>query len=233
MTEERDYFRSIFYVALVWIFTMIFHQVIYANLDVIAEYAPSLSFYANSGFLTLFLAVVGSIIAWIRTRKSGKQATQITKVESKNSDSTVSKPLVSKRAYLNNRINELSSVFPITLDEFNVSLSQGVVSYRRKRHLPREKRYRFEDLMTISDNEYNQMCFMRMNDGLSQSVYEDLLYIKGNDVPLFYELKDILHYFKNKYRLNDYLMDQIRKEIVSYNWQMAGRELNKVHETWR
>jgi len=269
MTEERDYFRSIFYVALVWVLTMIFHQVIYVNQSVIRDFAPSLSYYSNSGFLTLFLAVIGSIIAWIKTGKRKTQTISDQKeapvIQTKEEPQEISVPnqnnllnklssaiqtnfnsktieqtsaitnisLIPKRDYLLGRIDELSSIFPITVDEFTTTISQGVVSYRRRKHLPREKRYRFEDFLAMSDSDYNQMCFMKMHFGTFQPICEDLAYIKGNDVPLYYELHDILDYFKTRYSVDELTLDNIRKEVIRHNWEMAQRELNRTHNSWR
>ena len=54
------------------------------------------------------------------------------------------------------------------------------------KNFPQIKPYNFEDYLSMSVEEYTNMCAMNLQYGMGQDVCEDMEYMKQNDVPLFY-----------------------------------------------
>jgi len=134
----------------------------------------------------------------------------------------------SKDNVLDNRIQYLFTKFPSRISRFDTRLRHGVTSYRKKRHVTTPRKYFFEDLRGISEIDYNTTCGMRLLFGLRQDIQEDLMFIMGNDIPLHYSTDSIVDFFKEEYGFGDDMLEFVRKEIIRYNWKMAGQEYKNV-----
>lgn len=129
---------------------------------------------------------------------------------------------------LDNRIQYLSTKFPGRISRFDTRLHYGVTSYRKKRHVTTTRKYFFEDLRGISEIDYNTTCGMSLLFGLRQDIQEDLMFIMGNDIPLHYSTDSIVDFFKEEYGFGDDMLEFVRKEIIRYNWKMAGQEYKNI-----
>lgn len=129
---------------------------------------------------------------------------------------------------LENRIQYLSTKFPSRISRFDTRVHNGVTSYRKKKHVIIPRKYFLEDLRCISEIDYTTTCGMRLLFGLRQDVQEDLVFIMGNDIPLHYSTDSIVDFFKEEYGFGDDMLEFVRKEIIRYNWKMAGKEYKDI-----
>ena len=136
--------------------------------------------------------------------------------------------LPSKDDVLDNRVQYLSTKFPSRISRFDTRLHYGVTSYRKKRHVTTPRKYFFEDLRGINEIDYNNMCGMRLLFDLRQDVQEDFLFIMGNDIPLQYSTDSIVEFFKEEYGFGADMLEFVKKEIIRYNWKMAGKEYKDI-----
>ena len=126
------------------------------------------------------------------------------------------------------KLDLLQRRFPVTVDNMTATVRHGVISYRRKRNLTQFKTYYFEDFMNMSDDEYDKHCMMHIQPGISLDIYEDLEYIRRNDIPQHYDTKYMLNYFKDQYSIHDDNINTIKNQILRHNWKMAGQERKRI-----
>jgi len=54
------------------------------------------------------------------------------------------------------------------------------------------------------------------------------MFITGNDIPLQYSTDSIVEFFKEEYGFGADMLEFVRKKIIRYNWQMAGKEYKNI-----